>query len=186
MTELYDLVGELRGPDAGRPGVAGLGTLLADFRSAGLPVTLREQGPPRPLTPAAGEAVYRVVEEGLTNAAKHAAGEPVTVDLEWEQDAVLLTVANAVRSGPAGAPAAAGGHGLPGLAERIRLAGGFLDHGPAGDRFRLVAMLPAAPAELGPPAELAGGGRLRPVVLGAVIAALMFMLLPLSLITGVG
>jgi hypothetical protein len=118
------------------------------------------------------------------------------VDLEWEQDAVLLTVGNAVRSGPAGAPAAAGGHGLPGLAERVRLAGGFLDHGPAGDRFRLVAMLPAEPADAGPGAgpagaelagaALAGAGRLRPVVVGAVIAALMFMLLPVSVIAGVG
>jgi signal transduction histidine kinase len=186
MTELYDLVGALRGPDADRPGVAGLGALLTGFRAAGLPVTLRERGRPRPLTPAAGEAVYRVVEEGLTNAAKHAAGERVTVDLEWERDAVLLTVANRVRSRPAGATAAAGGHGLPGLAERVRLAGGFLDHGPAGDRFRLVAMLPAVHADTGPPAELAGAGRLRPVVLAAVIAGLMFMFLPLSLLTGVG
>jgi signal transduction histidine kinase len=185
MTELYDLVGALRGPDAGRPGVAGLGALLAEFRVAGLPVTLRERGRPRPLTPAAGEAVYRVVEEGLTNAAKHAVGETVTVDLEWEQDAVLLTVGNTVRPRPAGDTAAEGGHGLPGLAERVRLAGGFLDHGPAGDRFRLVAMLPAVPADTGPPAELAGAGRLRPVLLAVVIAALMFMFLPLSLIAGV-
>ncbi|MGO4423930.1 sensor histidine kinase, partial [Streptomyces sp. MCAF7] len=82
MDELHELVGALRGTDetAGRaPGAEAIDEVVAEFRAAGVPVTLRRGGgKPRPLPPAAGEAVYRVVEEGLTNAAKHAPGRPVT------------------------------------------------------------------------------------------------------------
>jgi hypothetical protein len=65
-----------------------------------VPVTLRRRGEPRDLPAAADQAAYRMVEEGLTNAAKHAPGRPVTVSAEWEPDALLLTVTNPVPYGP--------------------------------------------------------------------------------------
>nr|BFE85278.1 hypothetical protein GCM10020093_078790 [Planobispora longispora] len=113
-------------------------------------------GESRALSPAAGEAVYRVVEEGLTNAVKHAPGLPVTVNVAWEPDALLVTVSNPVPDGPAAvssgnsassAGSGGSGHGLAGLGERVRLAGGFLDHRRSAEEFRLFAMVPASGAE---------------------------------------
>ncbi|MFD0883439.1 sensor histidine kinase, partial [Streptosporangium algeriense] len=264
MRELHELVGALRGEEerSGSLTVEAIGTVTEEFRRAGVPVTLRERGRPRPLSFAAGQAAYRVVEEGLTNAAKHAPRQPVTVSVEWESDALLLTVANplpapvagaggrtqagAVGEGQAGAgrgglsglgvagPEAGtgigigtgigrdgvagsgvgggGGHGLAGLAERVRPAGGVLDHRLSGDGFRLFAMLPLdSPADQvsGPEPDHTTGfhglsvgassepetdhvtddlpavGRLRTVALGAAVAVLMFVTLPASLLLGV-
>ncbi|GGL59103.1 sensor histidine kinase [Planomonospora parontospora] len=104
MDELHELVGELRTEDEahGRssPGVEAIGAVAAEFRAAGAPVELRRRGEPRPLSPAAGQAAYRVVEEGLTNAARHAPGRPVTVSVEWEPDALLLTVVDSLPEPP--------------------------------------------------------------------------------------
>ncbi|GGK81230.1 two-component sensor histidine kinase [Planomonospora parontospora subsp. parontospora] len=214
MDELHGLVGELRTEDEahGRssPGVEGIGAVVAEFRAAGAAVELRRRGEPRPLSPAAGEAAYRVVEEGLTNAAKHAPGRPVTVSVEWEPDALLLTVADALPGppdrhdapdllnlpGPSGLPVSGAGYGLTGLDERARSAGGFLDHGPRpGGGFRLFAMLPVlgtdAAGEAGTVpegAEEGGGppGRVRTVAAGAATAVLMFVLLPAIMLLGVG
>lgn len=185
MSELYDLVSALRGPDdpaARAPGAEAIAALVEEFRTAGIPATLREVGPARPLPPAAGQAAYRVVQEGLTNAAKHAPGRPVAVNVEWEPDALLLTLANPA---PPGA-AVSTGHGLAGLGERVRPAGGFLDHRLSDGVFRLVAMLPTVVA---PPAaddeDPATVGRLRTVALGVATAALMFGVLPAGMLLGV-
>ncbi|WP_449062575.1 sensor histidine kinase [Planomonospora algeriensis] len=222
MDELHELVGELRTDDEahGRssPGVEMIGGVVAEFRAAGVPVELRRRGEPRPLSSAAGQAAYRVVEEGLTNAAKHAPGRQVTVSVEWEPDALLLTVANPLpeSSGrpdtsnlpgvpdqpdlpdPPGPPAAGAGYGLAGLNERARSAGGFLDHGPrSGGGFRLFAMLPTLDADVieeagAVPEDVEGDGspppigRVRPVVVGAATAVLMFVLLPAIMLLGVG
>ncbi|GII77906.1 hypothetical protein Sru01_28880 [Sphaerisporangium rufum] len=184
MDELQELVGTLRAEDdrGAVPGAGEIGALVAGFRTAGVPVELRESGPRFPLPPAAGHAAYRVVEEGLTNAVKHAPGRPVVVRAEWDPDALLVTVTNPLPpAGPAGDaigdPAGradgarlgtggaagdpvgrrtgeAAGYGLAGLGERVRAAGGLLRHGPDGDDFRLSAMLPAMlPAGAPSPAE---------------------------------
>ncbi|ROT29699.1 sensor histidine kinase [Micromonospora sp. HM5-17] len=95
--ELYELVGALRGARTGadRPAdLSAVPALIAEFRAAGVPVTSHHSGRPRPLSPAAGQAAYRVVQEGLTNAAKHAPGRPVTVRLRWEPDALLVELVN--------------------------------------------------------------------------------------------
>jgi signal transduction histidine kinase len=82
--------------------------------------------------------VYRVIQEGLTNARKHAAGRPVEVRLSGG-DGIRVEVVNP--TGPAaGTPGS--GTGLIGLAERVELAGGRLEHGTTDGRFRLVATLP--------------------------------------------
>jgi signal transduction histidine kinase len=87
--------------------------------------------------------VYRVVQEGLTNARKHAPGEPVTVTLDGGPGAGLeVSVANPLGPGPVPAPLPGSGTGLVGLTERLELAGGRLEFGAAPTEFRLRAWLP--------------------------------------------
>ncbi|MZE79054.1 two-component sensor histidine kinase, partial [Streptomyces sp. SID5475] len=76
--------------------------LVEASRSAGTPVELVCSGEPRDLPPAAGHAAYRIAQEGLTNAHKHAPGAPITVQLRYEPDSLVVEVAN----GPAAVPAA--------------------------------------------------------------------------------
>jgi signal transduction histidine kinase len=182
LTELHDLVGALRNddePDA--PGLAGIDGLVGGFARAGVPVTLRRTGAPRGLAEASGRAAYRVVEEGLTNAAKHASGRAVTVTLDWESDALLLTVVNEVPETPREA-AGRVGSGLAGLRERVEPLGGLLDHRCADGRYRLVAMLPADPDQ---PEDAETAGRLRTLALGVATAVLLFGLLPAGMLLGV-
>ena len=183
LTELHDLVGALRNdgePDA--PGLAGLDGLVGGFVRAGVPVTLRRTGSPRGLAEASGRAAYRVVEEGLTNAAKHASGREVTVTLDWESDALLLTIVNDAPKTPDEA-----GSGLVGLRERVEPLGGLLDHRCVDGRHRLVAMLPTEPDDTEHTEDNEHpGGRLRTLALGAATAVLLFGLLPAGMLLGVG
>ncbi|MFI1956365.1 sensor histidine kinase [Streptomyces althioticus] len=162
MRELREAVGILRddteetptpapgpGPEAaGTPparGAAGVDALVTSSRDAGAPVELRRRGETRPLAPAADHAVYRIVQEGLTNAHKHAPGAPITVELRYEPDSLVVEVANApVPAGtPQAPPAISGGQGLAGLGERARLVGGMVHSGPSPDGgFRLAGVLP--------------------------------------------
>lgn len=191
LNELYELVGALRGePDGAQraPGVEAIDGLVRDAQAAGVPVTLHRRGTPAPLAPAAGHAAYRVVQEGLTNAAKHAPGQPVTVRLDWEADALLVSVVNPVAAArrPTDADAAAG-HGLAGLHERVGPAGGFVEHRYADGRWRLVAMLPLADAPADVPDEPAATlGPARAVGLGLATAAVMFVAVPAIMVLGVG
>ncbi|QQQ78332.1 hypothetical protein IOD16_07650 [Saccharothrix sp. 6-C] len=138
VDELHAVVATLRAS----PGLEGVDDVVAQFRRAGVAVTVERSGPARPLaTGDAGHAAYRVVQEGLTNAARHAPGEPVVVSLTWQPDALLVAVANPTREQVGGA----GGTGLAGLAERVRSAGGLLRVRAEPGGFRLVAMLPVAP-----------------------------------------
>jgi signal transduction histidine kinase len=118
--------------------------LVARTREAGLPVTLHVTGEPRPLPTGAELAVYRVVQEALTNAIKHAGSATTRVELTWSPEALELRVAD---QGDGGAsPALTGaGHGLVGMRERIRVHGGELEAGPrARGGFEVVARLPLA------------------------------------------
>jgi signal transduction histidine kinase len=183
LSELHDLVGALREGDeaaSGSPGAAAIGAVVADCQAAGVRVTMRERGVPRPLPGPAGQAAYRVVEEGLTNATRHAPGQPVTVSVEWEPDAVLVTVVNAVPDRAAGTGP---GHGLSGLGERVRAADGLLDHGVSDGVFRLYAMLPLDVQE---ERDVARAGRVRTLALGFATACLMFVVLPATMLLGVG
>ncbi|CAL9612015.1 hypothetical protein SUDANB145_05638 [Streptomyces sp. enrichment culture] len=155
MRELREAVGILRDDaEASPPGAedpsadrtaASVDTLVASSRAAGTPVELRRSGTERSLTPAVDRAVYRIVQEALTNAHKHAPGAPITVALRYEPDSLVVEVANGpVPAGaPAGPPAISGGQGLTGLRERARLVGGMVHTGPTPDGgFRLAGVLP--------------------------------------------
>ena len=176
VTELYQLIGSLRGGADDTPGAERIPALVDEFHAAGVPVTVT--GAAGALPPAASRAAYRVVEEGLTNAAKHAAGHPVAIQLTRETGTLLVTVTNPVTS----PDACGGGYGLTGLAERAGAAGGFVDHRVDGGEFRLVAMLPTQSPDLPPEPRLT---RSRVAVLAIATAALVFVLLPVSVVVGV-
>jgi signal transduction histidine kinase len=158
LDELREVIGVLRDdslPDlaAGSqplPGIAGLPGLIEESRAAGMRIEAGGKawpatGAPAEVPEAAGRTVYRVVQEGLTNARKHAQGQPVSVTLGGRAGAGLdVSVANPVGPAPAGLAAAVpgSGTGLIGLAERLELAGGRLDWRNSGGEFRLCAWLP--------------------------------------------
>ncbi|GAA0599792.1 histidine kinase [Kribbella sandramycini] len=118
-------------------------SLVAESRAAGTTVAYDDQVvDPTSLPPATGRTAYRVVQEGLTNARKHAAGHPVTVSLTGAPGAGLrIRLTNPASNGVPIAPGS--GTGLVGLTERVQLAGGTLDHErEPGGGFRLEASLP--------------------------------------------
>jgi signal transduction histidine kinase len=177
VTELYVLIGSLRGAAEGSPGVETIPELVTEFRAAGVDVTVT--GDAGVLPPTASRAAYRVIEEGVTNAAKHATGQPVAIQLTRETDAVLVTVTNPVTTHTV----SGGGYGLTGLAERAGAAGGFVDHRVEAGEFRLVAMLPTRPVDLPPMPSLT---RARVALLSVATATLLFLVLPAGLVVGVG
>jgi signal transduction histidine kinase len=189
MDELYELVGLLRKEDVRdrhQPGAEAISKLVAEFQAAGVPVTLQRHGRPEQLPAAADHAAYRMAEEGLTNAAKHAPGRPVTVNVQWEPGALLLTIVNEIPDREAAQSSVPGaGQGLPGLAQRIRLAGGFLDHTLSGRLFRLFAMLPTAAGQVSRDDDLPSARPVRTAALGLTTAALMFVILPAAVLLGV-
>ncbi|MFF0726267.1 histidine kinase [Streptomyces sp. NPDC004134] len=116
--------------------------------------------PSTPLPPVADRAIHRVVQEALTNAAKHAPGAPVTVRLRRDADHAEVTVVNGPpppRTAKAlKASQTPGGYGLVGLDERVRLAGGTLRAQPVDGGFAVTARLPLTPgAAPAPPREYA-------------------------------
>jgi signal transduction histidine kinase len=125
------------------PGLDRLGPLIESVRAAGLPVELSIDGPRRPLDPGIELSAYRIVQEALTNALKHAEGARAKVDVRYEPAALEVRVAD--HGGRGTSPVGVGdtgGHGLIGMRERVALFGGTLDAGPADDGFRVIARLP--------------------------------------------
>lgn len=120
------------------PGLAALAALAERHRASGLDVTVAVQGEPRPLVPGVDRAAYRILQEALTNAARHGAGG-AEVDVAYAREALELTVANPVRGGAA---RTAQGHGIVGMRERAALLGGRLEAGADGGVFRVRAELP--------------------------------------------
>jgi signal transduction histidine kinase len=143
--EIDQIVGSLRdrGSENGAveapPGLASLDTLVAGHAAAGLEVSVASEGEPRRLEGAVDQAAYRILQEGLTNAARHGTGS-ARVELSFGEAVLELTVAN-----PAiceGGPRSNGGHGLIGMRERATLLGGSLDVERAAGVFRVRARLP--------------------------------------------
>ncbi|MFE6332277.1 sensor histidine kinase [Streptomyces sp. NPDC057798] len=124
-----------------QPGVAALPGLVRQVtESTGLRVGLHGSGQPRPLPPDTEVAVFRIVQEALTNTVKHAGASSATVALDWAEDALTVSVTDDGR-GPSGA---VGGHGLIGIRERAAACGGSARAGRGGDGgFRVVVTLPA-------------------------------------------
>lgn len=126
-----------------QPTYADLPSLVTEARQAGMQVRLgvdEADGLPDAL----GRAVYRVVQEGLTNARKHAPHAHADVEVRRGPEEVVVTVANA--TGPSRRRVPGAGLGLVGLRERVDLAGGTLEHGVADGRFVLCARLPVPDA----------------------------------------
>ncbi|RTL66594.1 MAG: hypothetical protein EKK42_17280 [Pseudonocardiaceae bacterium] len=144
LGDLQNLLGVLRSSDGGgerapQPGVDELESLLSDARAAGADVTW-ELDPGGPVPAPLGLTVYRVVQQGLANAAQHAGGAPVRVSLSRSGSRLVVTVAN----GPGSAPDVPGsGQGLRGMHERVEVHGGTLRAEPSDDGgFLLRAELP--------------------------------------------
>ncbi|MCK9896757.1 sensor histidine kinase [Frankia sp. AgB32] len=150
LEELRAVIAVLREDDTGDdnqplPTLADLPALLARTRAAGTTVThataLPEGPPPAPV----GRAAYRVVQEALTNAHRHATGAPVRLTVTGAPGAdLLIDVVNPTPTSPTPATSPGSGMGLVGLTERVRLAGGHLDHQHVDGEFRLHAALPWA------------------------------------------
>jgi signal transduction histidine kinase len=144
--EIDQLIRGLRDDAAGEPieaptGLAAVEALAALHRAAGLDVDIRLDGARRALAPGVDQAAYRIVQESLTNAARHGDGRAV-VEVAYGQADVSLTVSNAV---PAGAPAVGSqGHGILGMRERAALLGGTFEARAADGRFTVRARLPYA------------------------------------------
>jgi signal transduction histidine kinase len=148
LEELREVLGALRGDSAGLappPGLEDLHQLVADCRAAGSHVEVDDRRPDRPLPPSVSRTAYRLVQEGLTNARRHAAATPVYLCLDRTGAGELhLWLRNALADGPA---APGGRAGLVGLAERVTQAGGRLQHGVRREAdgrlaFHLEAWLP--------------------------------------------
>jgi signal transduction histidine kinase len=126
-----------------QPGLRQLNELLDGARDAsGAAARLIVSGSPATLDPGVELAAFRIIQEALTNARRHAPGAAIDVELHFTDDALRLRVRD---NGP-GPPAAplAGGHGLAGMRERAAAAGGGLHTGPApGGGFLIEATLPA-------------------------------------------
>ena len=142
LTELRGVLGSLRGEDGDRPQptLADLPGLIDDNRTAGLRIEFSGvtlEG----LSPAVSRHAYRIVQEGLTNARKHAPGSKVEVRLSGDPDSGLrIELRNPVNGRGAAIPG--GGYGLLGLAERTSLVGGWTKHGIRDDVFHLEAWMP--------------------------------------------
>ena len=122
------------------PGLAALDGLVKRHRAAGLRVTTTISGDRRPLPPGVDRGAYRILQEALTNAARHGDGT-AAVELAFGPDVLDVTVANPI--GPErNARAAGGGHGVVGMRERAALLGGSLDVGARNGSFQLHARLP--------------------------------------------
>jgi signal transduction histidine kinase len=121
--------------------------LIATVRSAGTSVVVETHGARQPLSPRGDLAAYRLIQEALTNATKHAHGAPVTVTMRWEAHHLGIRVHNPASSTPRPSSfARSGGYGLLGMAERVKAAGGTLDLRPGHDgAFTVAATLPTEP-----------------------------------------
>ena len=147
LTEMRRLLGIMReeGVSAERapqPGLATIGNLVQHVRDAGLPVELTVEGDPVLLPPGIDLSAYRIVQEALTNALRHAGPAHAWVAVRYDGDDVEIEVENDGRSDNADG---AGGHGLVGMRERVALCGGELKAGPRkGGGFSISARLPVS------------------------------------------
>jgi signal transduction histidine kinase len=151
LTEMRRLLGVLRDDDSDRPlapqpGVEDVDGLVGSARTAGLDVGLAVSGTPRRLPAGLGLTVYRIVQEALTNAARHAAGSRVGVSLRYEPGAVDVAVVD--DGGTRTDAAAGGGRGLLGMRERVAVFSGTLETGPSSSGgFAVHARLPVPEEE---------------------------------------
>jgi signal transduction histidine kinase len=152
LTELRRVLGVLRtgGQDTTpQPGLAELDALLDSARSAGVSVAVTSSGDPVPLPEGVDLSAYRIVQEALSNAMRHAPGSHVLLHVAYFADGLGLDIRN--DTGPRTVPVlvpggdrmGGGGHGIIGMRERAAMLGGTLDVGPTEDGgFQVTAVLP--------------------------------------------
>ncbi|MGW5265989.1 sensor histidine kinase [Microbispora sp. NPDC004025] len=144
LGNLREVLGVLRAQGTSRdpqPTLADLDRLLAQSRALGLVVNRRDEGPARPLGQSAERTAYRVVQEALTNAHKHAGGAETDVLVRYLPAGLEVVVRNAPSAASQVLPGS--GWGLVGLRERVELLGGSLEAGPHEGGFRVLARIPA-------------------------------------------
>jgi signal transduction histidine kinase len=174
LRAILDVLRAAGGPDdptQPAPGLSRLDALVAGVRAAGLPVSVTITGPPRDLPAITDQSAFRIIQEALTNALRHAGPATASVTIDYGHDALHVEVTDTGRGLASSAAAAAyaafiaeagirvpaptafrpivavpGGHGLRGMRERASAAGGAIEAGPlpAGG-FRVAATLPFAP-----------------------------------------
>jgi signal transduction histidine kinase len=161
LNELRRVLGVLRSdqPDTmPQPGLEDLPGLLDSARAGGVTVTTDVTGTPRPLPDGVDLSAYRIVQEALSNAMRHAPGSAVQVKLFYGEAALVVEIRNDGVNGAAADPAApeqerwaglgGGGHGIIGMRERAAMLGGHLQAGPvADDEFLVTAALPLGDGE---------------------------------------
>jgi signal transduction histidine kinase len=145
LAEMRRMVGVLRRPEeapalAPQPSLEHLDQLVANAREAGLPVEVRIEGTPAQLPAGVDMTAYRIVQEALTNAVKHAQADRAEVVVRYGNGTVEVIVSD---DGHGNGDGDGSGHGLVGIRERVSVYGGELEAGPqAGGGFRLRATLP--------------------------------------------
>jgi signal transduction histidine kinase len=152
LAELRRLLGILGDEDphalAPQPGLGDIDPLLADACRSGISADLRVEGRPVAVPPALDLCAYRIVQESLTNAIKHAAPATASVNVCWGENSLELEISDDGRRG-SGRPRRGGGHGIPGMRERVALHSGTLEARarPSGG-FTVRASLPICQGEL--------------------------------------
>jgi signal transduction histidine kinase len=150
LAEMRRLLGMLRDPGEAvdltpQPGLTQLPALAERVTRAGLAVELTIDGAPGPVSPGVDISTYRIVQEGLTNALKHAEAQRATVRVAFDGDRVEIEILDDGRS--PSPPANGSGHGLSGMRERVALYDGTLDAGPRPQGgWALRVSLPREPA----------------------------------------
>ncbi|HEY3728173.1 MAG TPA: sensor histidine kinase [Solirubrobacteraceae bacterium] len=148
LVEMRRLLGMLDGgegerPLAPQPGLADLDALVSRTKATGLPTVLRSEGDPSTVAPALDLCAYRIVQEALTNAIKHAGPAHAEVCLRWAPDTLEIEVSDSGRGTARPSTGAAGGHGITGMRERAALHGGTVRAGVVtGGGFSVHARLP--------------------------------------------
>lgn len=141
MTDIRTTVGLLgqESAPAAAPDLRDLPALVADFRQAGMEVTLDVRGDPALVPPNAGLGLYRIAQESLANVAKHEPGSRAEVFLDCSAEGLRLRIGNTL---VLDRPRQAGGSGLTGMRQRAELLGGDFFAGPQGDCWMVDVLLP--------------------------------------------
>ena len=169
LVELRSILGVLRDVDTGgadhaprapAPGLARLGDLVDSAAAAGLAVCVEEDGPRDALPADVDLTAYRIIQEALTNSARHSGGTRATVRLGYDAQALRIEVDDDGRAAPSAIQANGSGHGITGMTERAAALGGTFEAGPRpGGGFGVRAWLPLRGWQPGPgPREVSGHG----------------------------
>ncbi|MEU6645831.1 histidine kinase [Saccharomonospora sp. NPDC046836] len=142
LRRLLDVLHGERSGTTGQPGVAGLDELLRRVQATGLPVRLTTAGRGRPLPGSVDVAVYRVVQEALTNAVRHGDGSGIEIELHYGETEVTVVADNGMALSETDINRTP--RGLAGIRQRVSLLGGTVRYGhePGGNRWRLEVSLP--------------------------------------------